>query len=127
MHEDAEASNRVFKCAVSPAGDRIYVTNFSQHKLLTLGIDGTLISTFEHPELQSPCGGHVTPAGQVLVCGYDSHTVIQVDHEGKNKLAALVSKKEGLIQSVSVCYNTNTHQIIVGLNENNTIIVMDLQ
>ncbi|XP_052275434.1 uncharacterized protein LOC127874836 isoform X2 [Dreissena polymorpha] len=127
LFEDAGDSSRVFYCAVSPAGDKIYVTNYPQHKLLTLATDGTLISIFEHPELQYPRGVHVTPAGQVLVCGYASNNVIQVDHEGKKKLATLASQRDGLCEPASVCYNTNTHQIIVGLNHNSKIIVMDLQ
>ncbi|KAH3892485.1 hypothetical protein DPMN_016603 [Dreissena polymorpha] len=66
----------VFKCAASPTGDRIYVINSSQKKLLTLSTDGTLISTFTDFALQNPFGVHVTPAGQVLVCGFNSHIVI---------------------------------------------------
>ncbi|XP_052275433.1 uncharacterized protein LOC127874836 isoform X1 [Dreissena polymorpha] len=127
LFEDAGDTFTVFYCAVNPAGDKIYVTNNQQHKLLTLATDGTLISTLEHPELQCPRGVHITPAGQVLVCGYTSNTVIQVDHEGKKKLATLASQRDGLSQPASVCYNTNTHQIIVGLNHNSKIIVMDLQ
>ncbi|KAH3820319.1 hypothetical protein DPMN_122065 [Dreissena polymorpha] len=97
------------------------------HKLITLATDGTLISTFEHSELQKPCGLDVTPAGQVLVCGYSSHTVIQIDGEGRHKLATLASQKDGLDNPASVCYNTNTRQMIVGLTNNNKIIVMDLK
>ncbi|KAH3703494.1 hypothetical protein DPMN_078531 [Dreissena polymorpha] len=46
LYEDTGGGCRVFKCAVSPAGDRIYVTNCNQHTLLTLAMDGNLISTF---------------------------------------------------------------------------------
>ncbi|XP_052230337.1 uncharacterized protein LOC127844280 [Dreissena polymorpha] len=126
LHKDAEASYRVCRCAVSPSGDRIYVTNFSQHKLLTLATNGTLISTFDHSELQGPWGVHVAPAGQVLVCGFSSNTMVQLDREGSKKLATLASQRDGLIQPVSVCYNTNIHQIIVG-RINSKVIVMNLQ
>ncbi|KAH3853410.1 uncharacterized protein LOC127875279 [Dreissena polymorpha] len=128
LYMDASDSYTVFKCAVSPAGDRIYVTNNSHHKLITLATDGTLISTFKDRELQDPWGVYVTPAGQVLVCGCKSNTVIQVDLEGRKKLATLVSLKDGVLKPVSVCYNTKTDQIIVGLYDNtNKIIVMELQ
>ncbi|KAH3819912.1 uncharacterized protein LOC127881637 [Dreissena polymorpha] len=127
LYEDAGYIFRVWKCAVSPAGDRIYVTNYEQQKLLTLATDGTLISTFEHSEVQGPYGLDVTPAGQVLVSGYSSHTVIQIDGEGRHKLATLALQKDGLGQPASVCYNTNTHQMIVGLTNNSKIIVMDLK
>ncbi|KAH3707255.1 hypothetical protein DPMN_066654 [Dreissena polymorpha] len=101
----------VFTCAVSPAGDRIYVTNRGQHKLLTLAIDGTLISTFNYPELKYPRGVHVTPAGQVLVC--TSKNVIQVNREGKKKLATLLSQKDD-DQTLSICYNKYIDRITVG-------------
>ncbi|XP_052235312.1 uncharacterized protein LOC127847442 isoform X2 [Dreissena polymorpha] len=127
LFEGARGSRTVFYCAVSPAGDKIYVTNTRQHKLLTLATDGTLISTFMDPELQNPRGVHVTPAGQVLVCGCISENVIQVDREGKKKLATLASQRDGLSSPGSVCYNTNTHQLIVGLYDNTKIFVMDLQ
>ncbi|XP_052221852.1 uncharacterized protein LOC127838265 [Dreissena polymorpha] len=127
LYEDASGSNTVWRCAVSPSGHRIYVTNKPQHKLITLATDGTLISTFTDPELQNPWGVHVTPSGQVLVCELCACTVIQVDLEGKKKLATRVSNKDGVVNPLSVCYNSNTHQIIVGLIYNNNIIVMELQ
>ncbi|XP_052267338.1 uncharacterized protein LOC127869085 isoform X2 [Dreissena polymorpha] len=120
-------SGTVYRCAVSTAGDRIYVTKNSQHKLLTLATDASLISIVTDPELQEPWGVHVTPAGQVLVCGSHSNTVIQVDREGRKKLATLASKKHGAIYPVSVCCNTNMHQIIVGRCNNDKIIVLELQ
>ncbi|KAH3869837.1 hypothetical protein DPMN_033008, partial [Dreissena polymorpha] len=62
---------------MSLAGDRLYVIN-AHHKLCTLATDGR----------------------QVLVCGLDSHTVIQVDHEGRKELVTLASQKDGLIKPV---------------------------
>ncbi|KAH3782187.1 hypothetical protein DPMN_160099 [Dreissena polymorpha] len=105
--------------------ERIYVTNNPQHKLITLATDGALISTFMDPELQYPWGVHVTPYGQVLVCGHISHTVMQVDREGSKKLATLISKSDGVSRPISVCYNTNTHQIIVGLYRLDKIKVLE--
>ncbi|KAH3779310.1 hypothetical protein DPMN_157111 [Dreissena polymorpha] len=125
LYEDTRDRNTVFKCAVSPAGDKIYATNHDQHKLITLATDGTLISTFTDPELQNPECVHITPSGQVIVCAFKSNTVIQVDHQGKKKLATLASQKDGLCEPVSVCYNINTDQIIVEVDD--SIMVMDLQ
>ncbi|KAH3799555.1 hypothetical protein DPMN_153166 [Dreissena polymorpha] len=87
IYEDGSSSMAVERCAVSPSGDKIYVTNYDNHKLLTLARDGTVISTFNDPELQHPQGVNVTPAGQVLVWCQSSHTVIQVDREGRKKIA----------------------------------------
>ncbi|XP_052234924.1 uncharacterized protein LOC127847211 isoform X2 [Dreissena polymorpha] len=127
LYEDKSDKNRVSRCAVSPTGDRIYVTNYNQHKLLTLATDGTLLSTYTDPELNKPTGLHVTPIGQVTVVGFQSYTVIQMDREGRTKLATLASQKEGLSLPVSVCYNSNSHQIIVGMQDSNKIIVMKLK
>ncbi|KAH3869842.1 hypothetical protein DPMN_033013 [Dreissena polymorpha] len=76
------------------------------------------------PELIQPFGVYVTPAGQLIVCASKSNTVIQVNREGNTKLATIASQ---LIRQVSVCCNTNIQQIIVGLIENNKLIVMELQ
>ncbi|KAH3722028.1 uncharacterized protein LOC127854459 [Dreissena polymorpha] len=114
LFEDTTGSATVFKCAVSLPGDRIYVTNHIHSKLLTLATDGTIISSFTDPELRNPYGVHVTTAGQVLVCGCSSASILQVDKEGKKKLATLKSKKYGMFEPVSVCYDSKTNSVIVG-------------
>ncbi|KAH3707344.1 hypothetical protein DPMN_066746 [Dreissena polymorpha] len=85
-------------------------------------MDGTLISTLISNQLQGPWGVHVTPAGQVLVCGFQCHSVIQVDREGRNKMATLLSQIKGRSRSAAVCANKNIDQIMVGLENNNNII-----
>ncbi|KAH3750153.1 hypothetical protein DPMN_184671 [Dreissena polymorpha] len=127
LYEDTGGGITVYKFAISPDGDWIYVTNSAHNKLITLTIAGTLLSTFNDHELAGPNDVHVTPKGQVLVCGISSHTVIQVDREGKKKLATLASENDGLRYPVSVCYNTNTDQMSVGLFASNNISVMELK
>ncbi|KAH3790886.1 hypothetical protein DPMN_169094 [Dreissena polymorpha] len=61
----------VNKCAVSPTGDRLYITSYWQHKLLILARDGTLLATYTDPALERP-------RGQVLVCALWSDTVLQL-------------------------------------------------
>jgi hypothetical protein len=104
----------VDKCAVSPTGDRLYITSWRKQKLLTLARDGTLLATYSDPALGGPYGLHVTPAGQVLVCGRLPHTVLQVGWEGESKLATLATKEEGVWGPWSVCYSSTTSSIIVG-------------
>ncbi|XP_052268728.1 uncharacterized protein LOC127870110 [Dreissena polymorpha] len=70
LYQDRSADWTVFKCAVSPTGDRLYITCYLNNKLLTLARDGTLLATYTDPALGVPTGLHVTPAGQVLVCGW---------------------------------------------------------
>ncbi|XP_052261287.1 uncharacterized protein LOC127865349 [Dreissena polymorpha] len=83
LYQDRSGDLTVLKCAVSPTGDRLYITSYWQHKLLTLARDGTLLATYTDPALEFPRGLHVTPAGQVLVCGDYSSTVQQMGWEGR--------------------------------------------
>ncbi|KAH3897591.1 hypothetical protein DPMN_021779 [Dreissena polymorpha] len=118
----------VYKCAVSPTGDRLYITNYyRQYKLVTLARDGTLLATYTDPALRIPSGLHVTPAGQVLVCGWGSHTVLQVGWEGQSKLATLATEEDGVGYPRSVCYSSTTSSIIVGLWEDNNILVFRVE
>ncbi|KAH3897664.1 hypothetical protein DPMN_021857 [Dreissena polymorpha] len=114
----------VYKCAVSPTGDRLYITNRYQNKLHTLARDGTLLATYTDPALRGPYGLHVTPAGQVLVCGGLSSTVLQVDREGSRKLATLYTgEMDGVMWPWSVCYSSTTSSIIVGQWGDDSILV----
>ncbi|XP_052214273.1 uncharacterized protein LOC127832681 isoform X2 [Dreissena polymorpha] len=111
------------RCAVSPTGDKLYVANPSNHKLLTLASDGSVLASFKDPDLNYPTGLHVTPAGQVLLCGAVSCTILQVNSEGSKKLATLATERDGLQNPSSVCYNINTASIIVGQEYTNNILV----
>ncbi|KAH3895264.1 hypothetical protein DPMN_019425 [Dreissena polymorpha] len=127
LYGDTSADLTVDKCAVSPTGDRLYITSWYKHKLLTLARDGTLLATFTDPALHWPAGLHVTPAGQVLLCGYSSDTVLQVDREGESKLATLATQKDGVWRPWSVCYSSTTSSIIVGQDRDDNILVFRVE
>ncbi|XP_052259886.1 uncharacterized protein LOC127864234 [Dreissena polymorpha] len=119
LYQDRSANRTVGKCAVSPTGDRLYITNWDQYKLLTLARDGTLLATYSDPALG---GLHVTPAGQVLVCGYWSYTVLQVGWKGESKLTTLATQEDGVWRPWSVCYSSTTSSIIVGQGGGNILV-----
>ncbi|KAH3894482.1 hypothetical protein DPMN_018639 [Dreissena polymorpha] len=120
---EALGYNTVYKCAVSPTGDRLYIIRWDQNTLLTLAREGTLLATYSDPALRGPYGLHVTPAGQVLVCGYMSDTVLQVGWEGESKLATLATKeRDGVRWPRSVCYSSTTSSIIVGQEDDNILV-----
>ncbi|KAH3720408.1 uncharacterized protein LOC127856275 [Dreissena polymorpha] len=127
LHEDTSDNYTVWKCAVSPSGDTIFITNQSHSKVHTLDRDGLVLNTFTDPDLKNPYGMHVTALGQVLVCGGVSHNTLQLDGEGKKKLATLATKREGLWIPQSVCYNTSTASIIVGQLYGNQIFVFKVK
>ncbi|KAH3873008.1 hypothetical protein DPMN_036232 [Dreissena polymorpha] len=123
IYEDRSGVRTVCRCAVSPSGDMMYITNWDHHKLLTLARDGTVLATYTDPHLQRPRGLHVTPAGQVLVCGWWSSTIQQVDWEGKSKLATIATReRNGVVFPESFCYSSSTSHIIVGQWDNNILV-----
>ncbi|KAH3894464.1 hypothetical protein DPMN_018621 [Dreissena polymorpha] len=127
LYEDTSANLTVYKCAVSTTGDRLYIISPEQNKLLTLARDGTLLATYTDPALGWPHGLHVTPAGQVLVCGRWSNTVQQVGWEGESKLATLATEEDGVWMPLSVCYSSITSSIIVGQYWDDNILVFRVE
>ena len=112
---------------MSPSGDKIFVTNLSHHKVLSLATDGTVLHNFTNRDLREPNGIHVTDLGQVLVCGGSSKTIFQLDGEGKEKLATLVSQRDGLAYPLSVYFNRSTASIIEGQRLRNKIEVFKVK
>ena len=115
---------------MNQTGDKLFFTNLNHHKVLTLARDGTILHTFTDPDLKWPRGIHVTAQGQMLVCGEGSNTILQLDCEGRKKLATLATSSDGLSQPMSVCYNRSTASIIVGESgqyDDNKIIVFSVQ
>ncbi|KAH3844752.1 hypothetical protein DPMN_087014 [Dreissena polymorpha] len=133
IYEDTSGPQKVYKCAVSSDGSRLNVTNYTLdvtnntldvtnytfNKLLTLYMNGTVLSSSEHPALQCPLGVHMSASGQLLVCGYRSCTIVQVDAEvGVVKLA---SKEDGLDGPESIYYRAG--RLIVGQRSDNILVI----
>ncbi|KAH3819423.1 hypothetical protein DPMN_121158 [Dreissena polymorpha] len=113
------------RCAVSPTGDKLYIISRLEQKLVTLARDGTLLATLTYPEF--PEDVHVTPECQVLICGWPSNTILQIDSEGRSKLATLVTGRDRVHSPLSVCYSSITSSIIVGMWMNNNILVFRVE
>ncbi|KAH3819432.1 hypothetical protein DPMN_121167, partial [Dreissena polymorpha] len=113
------------RCAVSPTGDKLYIISRLEQKLVTLARDGTLLATLTYPEF--PEDVHVTPECQVLICGWPSNTILQIDSEGRSKLATLVTGRDRVHSPLSVYYSSITSSIIVGMWMNNNILVFRVE
>ncbi|XP_052223446.1 uncharacterized protein LOC127839212 [Dreissena polymorpha] len=122
VYEDTSGRMTVSNCAVSPLGDKIFVTSPGKSRLLTLARAGKVLHTFRDPDLHGRGGIHVTAQGQVLVCGFYSDTVLQLDGDGKKKLATLATRKDGLDRPWSVFYNRRTESIIVGQYDSKILV-----
>ncbi|KAH3771791.1 hypothetical protein DPMN_173120 [Dreissena polymorpha] len=128
VYENTSGDETVKRCAVSPDGDKLYITDPWQDTLLTLARDGQVLAIFKDPELCGPQGVNVTPAGQVLLCGYVSHNIMQVDNKGMKNLSTLATReRDGVELPWSVCYNSITSTMIVGLYKSNNILVFKVE
>ncbi|XP_052806928.1 uncharacterized protein LOC128236110 [Mya arenaria] len=114
IYEDKSIGLTVNRCVLSPDGERIYVTNYLRHKLITLDKTGKVLCSLEDTELENPSGLCISPRGHVFVWGMKSDTVIQVDREGTQKMATLVRKADGLSKPQSLCFSEQTSSLLVG-------------
>ncbi|KAH3794185.1 hypothetical protein DPMN_147716 [Dreissena polymorpha] len=125
LYDDIYGGSTVNNCAVSPSGDKLYIT--CRYQLLTVAMDGTVLVSFTDPELLTPVGLLVTSAGQVLVCDVKSHNIIQMDSDGGRKLSTLATKMDGVENALSVCYSSTTSLIIVGNQYKGNILVLRVE
>ncbi|XP_052814052.1 uncharacterized protein LOC128241115 [Mya arenaria] len=114
------------KFAVSHCGERIYATNSYTNTLVTFNRNGEVLSSLKDPELQQPSRVCVSTSGHVFVCGTGSHTVVQVDREGRKKLDTVATAADGLCKPQSVWICEQTSIIIVGNHVSDKIIIAKL-
>jgi len=129
LYSDKTGLYTVHKCAVSPDGSRIYITNPTHDQLITLNKDGTKLSTLTHPELKYPTDAHVTSQGHVFVSCCDLHTVVQVAvmNDGKQTVTPLAGKGEGLNEPTSLCFNSSSDTLVVGLSLDDKIVELHMK
>ncbi|XP_052778303.1 uncharacterized protein LOC128215776 [Mya arenaria] len=125
LYEDKSGDRTVEKCAISNDGKTIYITNYDKNQLITLDNNGNKLALLTDPDMENPAGVHVTPAGHVFVCCYDSDTVLQVDKDGKKKLATLARKEDGLYGPRDLFFSSSTSSLIVG-GYKDTLVVIKL-
>lgn len=106
----------VFRFAVSDDGNKIYVTNQSKNCLVTVNKSGYVLSELSGPELKHPCGVCVAGNGNVFVCGKKSKAVIQVDCEGKKKIATLVMLpfSDDNCFPLCLCFDRQIKELLLG-------------
>jgi len=113
-------------CAVSPDGTRIFISRSGNNTLTTLNSDGTVLHTFTDPEMQAPSAIHVSPAGHVFK-GCNDGAVLQVSSDGTRKLTTIAGSERTRRCIRSLCYNTNTGDLVVGCAYAKNITVIKLK
>jgi len=129
LYSDQTEEYTVSRCAVSADGSRIFITNQTNHQLITLNKDGTKLSTITHLDLQDPVAVHVTPLGHLFVSCFRLGTVVQVVgmKDGKQTVKSLAGQKEGLNEPIAVFYNSSNNTLVVGQYENDNIVEIQLK
>ncbi|XP_052768811.1 uncharacterized protein LOC128209039 isoform X1 [Mya arenaria] len=126
IYEDPSSGCTVKRFALAGDGRKIYIAASDHHKLITIDNKGNILSTLQDQDIKSPVGVYVNEDGHVFVCSYRSCTVIQVDQEGRKKLATLVREEDGMNYPQAVCYGTRMRRLIVG-GEQDDVLVAHLQ
>ncbi|XP_052778522.1 uncharacterized protein LOC128215963 [Mya arenaria] len=129
LYENKSGDYTVQRIAISNDGKTIYITNDSNHQLITLDNLGNKLTTltnvkglctfcyyyyYTSPDLVRPYGVHATTAGHVFVCGFDSDTVLQVDKDRRTKLATLARAQDGVYGPYAFFFSRRTSSVIVG-------------
>ncbi|KAL4220894.1 hypothetical protein ACF0H5_019160 [Mactra antiquata] len=96
--------------------DEIYVTDYTQHTLTALFLNGFKIDSspkfvFRANELRNPTGLCLDRFGNVYVCGYSSHNVIKITPEG-NLLAVFLT---GVMNPQTVALTTMEDTLMVSV------------
>ncbi|XP_052778749.1 uncharacterized protein LOC128216220 [Mya arenaria] len=126
LYEDKTGGDTVVRFAISNDGKTIYITNYSNNQLITLDNLGNKLATFTDPDLLGPAGVHVTTAGHVFVCCWTSDTVLQVDKDGKTKLATLAREQDGVYIPKALFFSSRSSSLVVGGNKD-TLLVINVQ
>lgn len=114
LYSDTSGHLNIFHFAVSYDGQRIYLTNMDRHQLITLDGQGNRLVTFSDLELKRPTGVCVAANRTVFVCSYDKATVIQVDANGRRKLATIATYANGIYAPYSLTFVKKPLMLIVG-------------
>lgn len=99
--------------AVSANGTMLYITD-ENSGLTTIDRSGKLLGIIMHNDLRGAQGVCVGHDGNVLVCGFESDTVIKVDGSGKKRLGTVIQDNGDLSDPKSLCVDNQNSKLYVG-------------
>ncbi|XP_052794907.1 uncharacterized protein LOC128227960 [Mya arenaria] len=105
-------------------GQRVYLTDSTNHKVITINNHGTKLATCQDQELIFPVSLCVSEHGHVFACALKSNSVLQIDTEGNRKLRTLVSGNK-IHNPLVVWFSTRSQQLMVA-GITNDLLVADL-
>ena len=99
--------------AVSAFSGKIFITDQETETLTCLTSDEQLVYQYKGQRLGRPIGILVDSADNVLLCYYDSQTIVVITPDGM-KHGTLLSDKDGVKWPVSLAYRTRDNTVMVG-------------
>ena len=99
--------------AVGAFSGKIFITDRKTSTLTCLTSDGQLVYQYKEQRLGWPRGILVDSADNVLLCYYDSHTIVVITPDGR-KHGTLLSGKDGVKWPSSLAYRARDNTVIVG-------------
>ena len=110
---------------VNRAGDKVFVSGYSNHTVTCMTVDGSNIYTYKDKDLRCPAGLYCDDNDNILVCGRDSDNVQMID-AGGHKAGTVVTAEDGLMKPVSIAFRKSDNTLIVGCWDQNYIFVCNL-
>jgi uncharacterized protein YxjI len=79
------------------------------------------IARYCDPELQGAAAVCTDDEGNIFVCGYYSHNVLQLGYDGK-KIVDVVGKSHGIPSPVSLCFDSSRQRLVVSPQNGRDIV-----
>ena len=104
---------------------KIFTADLETETLTCLTSDGQLVYQYKEQRLGCPGGILVDSADNVLLCYYDSHTIVVITPDGR-KHGTLLSGKDGIEYPCSLAYRARDNTVIVGCNKTDQLACIQL-
>ncbi|KAL4216603.1 hypothetical protein ACF0H5_024326 [Mactra antiquata] len=94
--------------------------------VITLDMNSKICWEFSGEVLDGARGVCTDGSGNVIVCGYNSHNVIMLGHNGDYK-GEIVTQQDGVSYPRTVCFDVTQNKLYVGCKDDNNITVFTLE
>ena len=111
---------------VSHNGKIVYISDSGNNTIVGIQLDGdSQVRTFSEPE-NKPMGGLVVQTdGNMYVCGFKTKTVMNLTRNCKF-VSNLIGKESGLKKPQALCYIPMQHQLLVTMQQSDSVKVFHL-
>ena len=98
---------------LSPSGEKIFFTDLNSNTITCMTVDGRIVYRYKDNNLKGARGVYCDLEDNLFVCGFRSHTVQAITHDGKNG-GTLLTSRDGLFLPQCVAYRSIDDELFVG-------------